>query len=546
MSLLPEQLSRHARRAAEVGGILAKYGLADWLSGSNFTLPRRLLTGLDGVPLTDQTRPTRIRMAASELGTTFIKLGQVLSTRPDLVGWEIADELTKLQTEAPPDPADVSKETIATELGRPVEEVFASFIDAPLASASIAQVHHAVLHDGTPVVVKVQHPGIQGRILADLEILMLLAELAERSSELKRYQPVAVVSEFHRSLLRELDFGRELRNIEEFTANFTGNRTVHFPRVRPELSTARVLTMQLLEGHRLQDATALDALPVSRDELARRGAVVWMDMIFRDGFYHADPHPGNIMIMADGTLGIMDCGMVGRIDEGLRESVEEMLLGVATHDAPLLAATLMRICTPPADFREEAFISDLSDFISFYGSQPIERFQLGNALNEIARCISRYRLVLPGGIAQIIKVMVMLDGTAKLLSPRINLIEIIAPYRHKIAQRQMSPRRQWRKLHRLISEWSHLARTVPRSVSELLRQVQDGQFDVHLEHRRLEPSVNRLVMGMVSSALFLGSSLLLSNRVPPMLGEHSIPGSVGCIVSGLLGLRLIWKIWRNE
>lgn len=546
MSLLPEQISRHARRAAEVGSILAKYGLADWLAGTSFTLPARLLTGHDGVRLTDQTRSVRIRMAAAELGTTFIKLGQVLSTRPDLIGWELAEELTKLQTEARSDPPAAARETITSELGRSIEELFAHFEDAPLASASIAQVHLATLHDGTRVAVKVQHPGIEGRIHADLEILLLLAELAERSSELKRYQPVAVVTEFNRSLLRELDFLREQRNIEQFAANFRTSTIAKFPRVYSDLSTSRVLTMDLIEGSRLQDAAALDVLPVSRDELAKRGAVLWMDMIFRDGFYHADPHPGNILIMPDGRLGIMDCGMVGRIDERLRESVEEILMGVATHDAELLAATLTRICTPPTDFREDNFITDLADFISFYGSQPIERFQLGNALNEIARCISRYRLVLPGGIAQIIKVLVMLDGTAKLLSPRVNLIEIIAPYHHKIMLRQMSPKRHWRKLHRLVTEWRHLARVVPRSLSELLRQVQDGQFDVHLEHRRLEPSVNRLVMGMVTSALFLGSSLLLSNRVPPMLGEHSIPGALGCILSGFLGLRLIWKIWRNE
>lgn len=546
MSLLPEQISRHARRAAEVGGILAKYGLADWLAGSNFTLPKKYLTGLDGEPLTDHTRPARIRMAVSELGTTFIKLGQVLSTRPDLVGWEVAEELTKLQTDAPPDPAAVSRATIAAELGKPVDELFATFTDEPMASASIAQVHRATLPDGTPVVVKVQHPGIESRIHADLEILLLLAELAERSAELKRYQPVAVVSEFHRSLLRELDFGREQRNIQEFTANFRDSKTVRFPRVFAAQSTGRVLTMELLEGIRLQDSTKLDGVPVNRDELARRGAVFWMDMIFRDGFYHADPHPGNILVMQDGTLGIMDCGMVGRIDEGMREGVEEILISVATADAQMLATTLMRLCMPPPDFREEAFVSDLSDFISFYGSQPIERFQLGNALNEIARSISRYRLVLPGGIAQILKVLVMLDGTAKLLSPRINLIEIIGPYQHKIVLRQMSPRRQWKKLHRLLSEWRHLAQTMPRGLGELLKQVQDGQFDVHLEHRRLEPSVNRLVMGMVTSALFVGSSLLLSNRVPPMFGEHSIPGAAGCIVSGFLGLRLLWKIWRNE
>jgi len=546
MSLIPEQLSRHARRVGEVTGILAKYGLADWLSSSSFELPKKFFTNSDGERLTDQSRVTRIRMAVSALGTTYIKLGQMLSTRGDLVGWELAEELTKLQTDVRPDPADVAKATVAAELHQSVDDLFAHFEPEPMASASIGQVHRAVLKDGTQVVVKIQHPDIESRIRADLEILLLLAELAERSTELKRYQPAAVVAEFQRSLLRELDFKREERNLMQFAANFAASTTVRFPRPFSELSTNRVLTMELLEGVSFRETEQLDQMALNRDELARRGAILWMDMIFRDGFYHADPHPGNLVVMPDGKLGVFDCGMVGRMDDYLRENVEELLICVANQDGSMLARVLMRMCSPPADFDEGAFSADLTDFISFYGSQPIERFQLGNALNEIARCISRYRLVLPSAMAQIIKVLVMLDGTAKLLSPKLNLIEIIGPYQHRIFLRQMSPRKQWRKLSRLISEWRHLANTVPRGLGELLKQVQDGQFDVHLEHRRLEPAVNRLVMGMVVSALFLGSSMLLSNKVPPLLYGHSILGFTIFLISGFLGLRLIWKIWRNE
>ncbi len=547
MPFLPEPFARHARRFGEVGGILAKYGLADMLAFSGFDLPKKFFTSSDGDVLSEQSRPVRIRMAMAELGTTYIKLGQMLSTRGDLVGWETADELVRLQTDVRPDPPEVAMATVAAELGRPVEEVFTSFEAEPMASASIGQVHCATLHDGTEVVVKVQHPDIESRIRADLEILMLLAALAERSNELKRYQPVAVVSEFQRSLLRELDFKREERNLLQFAENFASNRNVRFPRPFTSLSTSRVLTMERLAGVSFRDAHKLENLPVDHDELARRGATLWMDMIFRDGFYHADPHPGNLVIMADGTLGLFDCGMVGRMDDNLRESVEDMLVSLASQDGSMLARILMRMCSPPADFDEAAFSADLTDFIAFYGSQPLERFQLGNALNEIARCISRYRLVLPSAMAQIIKVLIMLDGTAKLLSPRLNLIEIIVPYQKRIFLRQMSPRRRMKKLHRLFSEWRYLAQTLPRGVLDLVRQVQEGRFDVHLEHRRLEPAVNRLVMGMVSSALFLGSSLMLSSRVPPLLfGEHSILGLTIFLISSFLGLRLIWMIWKNE
>ncbi len=546
MSLIPEQLTRHARRVGEVGSILAKYGLADWLANFGFNLPKKYFTSRDGELLTEQSRPTRIRLAVSELGTTYIKLGQMLSTRGDLVGWEIAEELVKLQTDVPPDPPDSAQATIGAELGKSVHELFAEFDAEPMASASIGQVHRGILHDGTCVVVKVQHPDIENRILADLDILRWLAELAEKSSELKRYQPVAVVAEFRRSLLRELDFKREERNIQQFTTNFETNKTVRFPRVFPELSTSKVLTMEMLKGISLRDSNGLDQITINRDELARRGATLWMDMIFRDGFYHADPHPGNLLVMDDGTLGIMDCGMVGRIDESLRENIEEILVTVASHDAPLLARIITRVCMPPSGFNEAAFSSDLADFVSFYGSQPIERFQLGNALNEVAHSISRYRLILPSAMSQIIKTLVMLEGTSKLLSPTLNLIEIIGPYQQKVFLRQMSPRRQLKKAHRMLSEWRYFAQHFPRGLMELFHQVQEGKFDIHLEHRRLEPAVNRLVMGMLSSALFLSSSMLLSNKVPPLIGEHSILGLAGFSISTLLGLRLLWKVWRNE
>jgi ubiquinone biosynthesis protein len=546
MRLIPEQLSRHAHRAAEVGGILAKYGLADWLAHSGFELPKKYFTDRDGERLTDQSRPVRIRLAVSELGTSFIKLGQMLSTRGDLIGWEIAEELAKLQNDVPPDPPGIAMATVSAELSKPVDELFATFAPEPMASASIGQVHRARLHDGTEVVVKVQHPDIQSRILADLDILRWLAEVAEKSAELRRYQPVAVVSEFHRSLLRELDFRREQRNLQEFATSFATNASVRFPRTYAEFSTSRVLTMELLQGFNLRDTARIDILGVDREELARRGATLWMDMIFRDGFYHADPHPGNILVMEGGTLGIVDCGMVGRIDEGLRENIEEILMAVAALDARLLARILTRLCAPPPGFDEATFSADLADFISFYGGQPIEHFELGNALSEISRCISRYRLILPSALAQIIKVLVMLDGTAKLLNPQINISSIIVPYQKDIFLRQLSPRRQVKKLRRFLDEWNELAQNLPRGLAELFQQVREGKFDVHLEHRRLEPVVNRLVMGMICSSLFLGASLMLSNKVPPLAGGHSVPGLLFILFSGVLGSRLLRFIWRNR
>jgi len=545
LHLLPH-LPRNARRFGEVVSILAKYGLAEWLSHTEFEGPKKLFTTRDGERLTDQSRATRIRHALVELGTAFIKLGQMLSTRPDLVGDDIAAELSKLQEQVPPDPPEVTLATVAAELRRPVKEVFPEFNPEPVASASIAQAHLAKLPDGRPVIVKVQHPGVEAQLRTDLEILEALAGLAERSGELRRYQPVAVMKDFRRSLLRELDFNREARNLETFTANFAGDNTVRFPQSFPELTTARVLTMERFEGINLRDSAKLDQLGVPRDELARRGAVIWLEMIFRDGFYHADPHPGNLLVLADGALGIIDCGMVDRVDEPLREMIEDLLGAIAEGDATQLARLLMRLCEAPPGFDEPSFTAEVADFVSLYGSQSLDRFQLGHALNEIARTVSRGHLVLPGSASRLIKVFAMLEGTARLLNPSINLLQIIAPYQRKVILRRLSPRRQWRKLQRMTGEWRHLGESLPRVLADVFQQVQSGKFDIHLEHRRLEPAVNRLVMGMVVSALFIGSATLWSSRVPPVIWDTPIFGVLGCVVSAVLGLRLIWKIWRNE
>ncbi len=546
MSLLPDQLTRHARRAGEVASILAKYGLADWLSHFGLPFPKQLLKDASGEVLTDQSRATRVRLAVVELGTTFIKLGQMLSTRPDLVGWELAEELTRLQEGVPPDAPEVVMATLSAELGKPISEVFSEFDPEPIASASIAQVHGATLVDGTRVVVKVQHPDIEARIRADLEILQLLATFAERSEELKRYQPGAIVGEFHRSLRRELDFLREEGNLQQFGTNFRNDPTVRFPRPFPAISTSRVLTMERLDGTSLRDTDQIAALPVDRNELARRGATIWMEMLFRDGFYHADPHPGNLCVLGNGQLGIMDCGMVFRVDESLRENIEELLATIASGDTLHLARLLARICASPVDLDEIALSTELADFIAFYGSQPLERFQLGGALTEIVRCISRYELILPSALAQILKMLIMLDGTAKLLSPGINLLDVIKPYQRKILVRYLSPRRQMRRVQRLVSEWSHLGKTLPRTLDDVFDKIQKGRFEIHLEHRRLEPSVNRLVMGLVCSAMFVGAAMMLSFEVPPRVGDHSIIGWLMFLISSALGLRLLWKVWRNE
>jgi ubiquinone biosynthesis protein len=539
------QLARHANRVREIVTILGKYGLADWVSRLDLDFAKWLHRGATGRKLADLTTEVRVRLVLTELGTTFIKLGQMLSTRPDLVGAKVAQELSKLQDNAPADPPAVVRATLESELGRPLGELFAEFDETPLASASIGQVHRARLPGGQLVAVKVQHPGIESKVRTDLEILLTLAELAEKHlSEARQYQPRATAAEFQRTLLRELNFGREERNLRQFLRHFAEDPTVRFPAPYADLSTSRVLTMEYLEGVKLSDATQLEQLGLDLNEIARRGATVFLEMIFRDGFYHADPHPGNLLFLPGGVIGMLDCGMVGRLDENLREEIEDLLLAIVSRDASRLTALITRIGSVPSELDQAGLSSDLTDFLAYYGHQPLDRFDLSGALTEMTEIIRRYHIVLPASLALLLKVLVMLEGTARLLNPRFNLIELMKPYQHKLLVRRLSPQRHLQKLQRVYQEWEALGAVLPQGLRDVLRQLQSGKFTVHQEHKGLEPSVNRLVLGMLTSSLFLGSALMWSNNVLSV-GGVSILGLAGCIISVTLGFRLLWAIRKS-
>ncbi len=541
------QIYRHMNRWADILAVLSKYELANWIGRVGPDFAKDLLKASGGDSIARHCWVTRIRMAMAELGPTFIKLGQVLSTRPDLVGVDLAEELQHLQTDVPADDPEVVRATIEEELGCPVDELFAEFDEVAMASASIGQVHRARLKTGEAVVLKVQHAKIEKKVNVDLDILAGLAQLAERIPEFHNYRPRAIVAEFHRAIRREMDFGRELRNILQFARDFEDDPTVHIPEVFPDLSTNRVLTMELIEGIKLYDTERLDAAGIDRVEVARRGANVCLKMIFTNGFYHADPHPGNIVLMEGNVIGLLDFGMVGRIDEQMHEQIGEMLMAIGNQDSEHLTSIIMRIGAVPPGLDRSALSIDVTDFVSHYGSQSLERFDLSGALNEMTEMIRRYNIMLPARIAMLLKALVTLEGTTRFLSPKFSLIEVMAPYRSTLLWQRLSPRRRIRKLRRLFSELEHMASVLPRGVVDIVEQVQSGSFDVHLDHRGLEPSVNRLVLGMLASALFLGSSLMLSRNVPPtfdipFLGMHDISafGAAGGFTAVALGLRL----WR--
>ncbi len=537
-----ERLQHNTRRVVEIVSVLVKYGLADWLRAVPLGFVQTWLQSAEGEKISDVSFERRVRLAMSELGTTFIKLGQMLGTRPDLISPELAEELSHLHTTGPADPIEMVRQTIRDELGNWPAELFAQFDPEPFACGSIAQVHGARLKSGEDVVVKIQKVGIRQRIEADLSILGGLAELAVKyAPQLKSYDPVGVIRQFRRTILRELDFACERRSLIEFAKNFEDDATVRFPKPHREYSLRRVLTMERLRGVSGADVDALHHTHADLNEFARRGAAMYLEMIFRDSFYHADPHPGNLLLLDGGVVGVLDCGMVGRLDETLHEQIESMLLAVAHADARSLTDAVWNLSSVPPKCSREQLESDLMEFVADYAGRAIVELDLASALNDLAGIIRRSHIVLPHGLALLLKMLVLLEGTSQRLSPDFSLAEIIEPHVTQSVGRRLSPRRIAKRMGRMVREWDRVLEALPRDLSEALRRMRSGQFRVHLDHHHLDPTVNRLVLGILAASLFLGSSLLWSMKAAPLLFGVSVFGALGYAVA----IRLGWRVLRG-
>jgi len=541
------RLERYAKRIAEIAAVLGKYGLADLFGGFKYAWLQDRLKSADGQSITTGvTQAARVRMALTELGTTFIKLGQMLSTRADLLGPELTEELSQLQSNVPPDPSAVARATIEAELGLPIKQLFASFEDTPLAAASVAQVHAARLHTGHSVVVKVRRAGVAEQAATDVEIVQALAELLEQHSPaLRSYQPLAVVRQFRRTLLRELDLTYERQNQEEFARNFADDPTVCIPELFNELCSHQVVTMQRLDGIVGTDIEALQKSGVDLGEFAKRGANMYLEMVFRDGFYHADPHPGNLILLPGNIVGVIDCGMVGRIDEDLRDEVEALLLGIVENDSELVAEQVLRLGAVPADCSREKLRADLQDFMADYTGHPLNDIHVGAALSSLVEIIRSHHIVLPPSLAMLLKTLIVLEGTSRRFSPDVSLAELMQPYCTRLMLRRFSPGRIAKRARRSFRVWNRLLTALPRDITDMLARFRDGSFTVHIDHRHLDPIVNRLVLGILTAAIFLGSSELWSRQAAPLLYGVSVFGALGYAVSLFLGWRLMRAIKKS-
>jgi len=544
---------KYLKRYQQILTVLARYGLADWVDRLPLGFTKDILAkGVDREVL-EESREGRVRKALGELGPIFIKLGQLMSSRPDIVGTGLALELQKLQDHAPADPPEQVRETLREELEQPSEALFEEIDFEPLASASIAQVHRARLRSGEEVVLKIQHQGLEERVETDIAILLDLAGLIEEHvAESRSLRPVALVEEFRRQLLRELDFRRELHSMQAFRAHFEEDAKLVIPETYPEWSTASVLTMQYLQGVKATHLEALQAAGVDPAEVAREGARIFLDMIFEQGLFHGDPHPGNFLVTEEGRIALLDFGFVGRVDEDLRRDLEDILIGVTQKDSGRMAHALIRMGAVPADLDRGQLQGDLSELLTYYAELPLGEIDLAPALREVLEVIHRHRIVLPPDLSLLFTVVIKLEGTGRKLDPSFQLMNLLLPYQEKISRRRLSPQRQIRKLKRLTEQVDRLLETAPASLTEIIRQIEGGKltFQLHVEEiekaeQQLEKSTNRITFGILTASIILASSLLLLAELPPLVGGYSALGLAGYALSLFFALRLLWAIVRS-
>ncbi|MFN3264980.1 MAG: ABC1 kinase family protein, partial [Aquificaceae bacterium] len=419
----------HTRRKLHIAKVLAKHGFGFVLAkaGLGYLLPFHWGVMGHRKKKEPYREEEHLRLAFEELGVTFIKIGQILSTRPDIMPESYILELSKLQDRVPPSEPEQIRRIIEEELGKPVEEVFEYFEDEPLASASIGQVHRARLKDGKEVVLKVQKPGVEKEIEEDLAILEEFAERASRTELGRRWNIQSLVEEFSYTIRNELDYIREGRNCETFRKNFQDYRGVYMPEVYWDYTTRRVLCLEYVEGIKINSVPELTKAGYDLRALAKRGARIYIKMIFEDGFFHADPHPGNFLVMKDGRIALLDYGMVGTVSNMDRLNLFQLMYGILRNDLDLVMDALYDLGVS-ARTRSEKFLSrELEILFSYYFMQPVREVKLSKVVNDTLRLSYKYRMKLPSDLFLLLKTLALAEGTAIQLDPDFRLVKEIEP-----------------------------------------------------------------------------------------------------------------------
>ena len=548
---------RHLNRYQRILRVLFKYGFNDLVD--RLHIDQYLESGLQMInrkpreQIARLSRPERLRLVFEELGPTFIKLGQLLSTRPDLIPAEYLDELARLQDEVPPFSLAEVHAIFREELGRSPDEVFHYFDAEPLAAASIGQVHRARLDSGAEVVVKVQRPDIENVIAVDLEILAHLAGLMEQYlEEVQGHRPTAIVQEFARSLSREIDFAVELANVQRFARQFKNNAAIHVPLVYPELSTQRVLVMEYVLGIKASMAGQLREQGYDLPLIAERGATLVMEQIFVHGFFHADPHPGNLFILPDNVVCFIDFGQMGRLSRKDREDFTDLVLDLVAGDERTVVEGVLKVTVQLGEVDRESLGRDLGGLVDLYLYRPLGELEAGRILQDLLDLVTRHKLTFKPAFYQMMKALSTVEGVGLMLDPKLELIRLARPFMRRIRLERMRPARLAEEIARTGSGYLQLLRELPEELRAILRQLRGGRMRLEFEHRGLQALgaaldrvSNRIAFAIVLAALIVGSSLIVLSDIPPHWHDIPVIGLLGFLVAGIMGFWLLLSIIRH-
>ena len=549
---------RTIRRYRTILGVLIKYGFGHFVEQLNIDyyleLGKRLVT-LDKIPkdLERLSQPQRLRLVMEELGPTFIKLGQLLSTRPDVLDKAYILEFSKLQDKVPAVSFEEINAQIQRELGYPVEELFAEFSTKPLAAASIAQVHRGKLKSGEEVVFKVRRPGIVKIVETDIDVLMGLAYLIEQHvPTVALYDPVGLVKEFRRSIMRELNFTREGRTVDRFAVNFAESETVYTPKIFWDYTGDIVLTMEYVDGIKISALEELTAQGYDLKEIARRGADAFLKQVLDFGLFHADPHPGNVFILPDQVICMLDYGMVGRLGQDLKDQLIDLLQALLNRDVNRIISQLLYSGELTDDSDMKNLRRDLHDFIEDYYDIVLQDIKVGKLLTEFIEILTHHRIHFPADFMILAKALVIMEGVGRQLDPEFNMINHMRPYVNKLVFERFSPKNMSEQAGRIVQAYSSLAKNLPQDIKEFVNRLNRNQFKIDLEHRGLEKLVtdldrssNRVSFAVVIGSLIVGSSLVMQIDKGPMILGFPLLGLLGYSIAGFLGLWLAIGILRS-
>jgi len=547
---------RDLPRLHEIASVMIRYGWGDLVRvlGISGVLERagRILHWHSSNEISQLDAPVRIRRALEELGPTFVKLGQLLATRVDMFPPHWIVEFEKLHSQVPAVPYEaLHADLVAAIKGEP-GDVFASFDPIPLAAASIAQVYRATLKEGTPVVVKIRRPGIENVIKADLRILEHIARLLDSEMpDSRRYDPIHIVAQFGRSLNRELDLAKEARNIDQFARHFADEPLVKIPRVFWAFSNSRVNVQEEIIGISGVAPDTLRAAGLDPKLLAARGADLVLRMVLEHGYFHADPHPGNMLFLPDNRIGMIDFGMVGMLTHVRRNQIVDLLHALTAKDEQALLQVLVD-WSGDSVLDEDRLAYDVAELMQSYDDLQLKDVQVGALLNDITALMRENNLALPSDLTLLFKTLITLEGLGQQLDPEFHMIDHVTPFVERIIHQRFTPQALLARGRKSLRETLEVLADVPRDLRTLLRDMRRGRVKIDLDLKRLDSfgqqldrASNRLTMGILTASLVVGSSIIMTVQGGPQLLGLPFFGLLGFLIAFFNSLWILFSIWRS-